>query len=114
MTIFFELLNEIDRYLIGVSSDRDLESWVVANLQRILDSGDTGATHLANEVDALFIDMGESIIDQATLINRLDSLVRKARTLAFEFAESTVLIRNEIAGTSDTVSFHIESMFTPA
>lgn len=48
------------------------------------------AIRLANEVDVSFIETGEGIIDRATLNNRLDALVREARTFQFEFAEAGV------------------------
>jgi hypothetical protein len=103
MAVLFELLNEIDSYLIGRSSDRYLESWVVANLQRILDSGDSKAIHLANEVDVSFIELGEGIIDWVALNDRFDALARTARTHSFEFTESTTSTRNDIAGANDTI-----------
>jgi hypothetical protein len=81
MSVLFELLNEIDHYLTGRSSDRYLESWVVTNLQRILDSGDNVAIRLANEVDVSFIETGEGIIDWATLKDRLESLTRQPRSV---------------------------------
>lgn len=81
MSVLLELLNEIDHYLIGLSSDRHLESWVVSNLQRVLDSGDTVAIRLANEVDVSFIEAGEGIIDWAVLKDRLESLMREPRSV---------------------------------
>ena len=53
MSLLSELIDEIDRYTGSEASDRDLETWLVSNLQRILDSGEARAIQLANEVDAL-------------------------------------------------------------
>jgi hypothetical protein len=78
MSALLDLLHEVDRYLTGASNDRDLEAWVVGNLQRILDSGDATTIHLANEIDALFVEVGEGIIDQPLLKDRLQSLKREA------------------------------------
>jgi hypothetical protein len=75
-----ELIDNIEHYLKGVLSDDDLEGWVVANLQRALDSGDTKALHLVNEIDASFVEVGEGIISQEDLRNRLHDLVREVRT----------------------------------
>ncbi len=105
MSVLFELLNEIDRYLIGVSSDRYLESWVVSNLQRILDSGDTGAICLADEVDASFIEVGEGIIDLTILHRRFDDLVRDARPIPFEFGEPPYLTQpTSVSSTHSTIT----------
>jgi hypothetical protein len=75
-----ELIDNIEHYLKGVLSDDDLEGWVVANLQRALDSGDTKALHLVNEIDASFVEVGEGIISQEDLRNRLHDLVREVKT----------------------------------
>ena len=81
MSLRSELIDKIEHYLAGKSRDRDLESWVVANLQRALDSGDATALHLVNEVDASFIEVGEGIIDQSELNARLNNLVREVKAL---------------------------------
>ena len=81
MSLRSELIDKIEHYLAGKSRDRDLESWVVANLQRALDSGDATAIHLVNEVDASFIEVGEGIIDQSELNARLNNLVREVKAL---------------------------------
>lgn len=80
-SLLSEILDKIDSYLTGASNDRQLEGWIVANLQRILDSGDTVAIRLADEVDASFIDVGEGIIDQTILHRRFDDLVGNARPM---------------------------------
>ena len=80
MLIVYELLEKIERYLDSSFSDSQLETWVVSNLQRILDSGDAEAIHVANEVDASFVELGEDIIDRPTLIERLRTLATEAST----------------------------------
>ena len=75
-----ELLGKMAWFLDGYCSDRDLETWVVAYLQRILDSGDVTAIHLANEIDASFVELGEGIIDPPTFNKHLRSLVTEAGT----------------------------------
>ena len=74
-----EIVEKIDSYLNGLSSDRELEGWIVANLQRILDSGDTEAVRLADEIDASFVELGEGIMDQTTIRSRLGALEQAAR-----------------------------------
>ena len=112
--LLLELLDSIDRYLIGISGVHDLEEWVVANLQRILDSGDDEAIRLVNEVDASLVEMGEGLIDPVTLHSHLDTLVREARTISSDFAESAILTRNDSESTSDSISWKMEEQaFTP-
>ena len=66
-----ELLNRIDSYLLLHCTLRDLEAWLLSNLQRILDSGEEAAIELANEVDADFVQLGEGLIDELTFRERL-------------------------------------------
>jgi hypothetical protein len=80
MSLRSELIDKVENYLTGKSSDRELEGWVVANLQRALDSGDTKALHLVNEIDASFIEVGEGIISREDLRNCLYDLVREVKT----------------------------------
>lgn len=116
MALYFELLEKLRQYLAGKSSDRDLEVWLVAHLQRILDSGDGTAIGLANEIDAAIVEVGEGIIHRATLYSRLYALVHNTPTLKFEFAEAAVAVtsgRNDVTGTNDTVSVDISHMLIP-
>jgi hypothetical protein len=80
MSLRSDLIDKVEHYLTGKSSDRELEGWVVANLQWILNSGDTVAIHLADEVDASFVEVGEGIIDRAELRSRLNDLVSEVKT----------------------------------
>jgi hypothetical protein len=80
MSLRSELVDKVERYLAGKFSDRELEGWVVANLQRILNSGDTLAIHLADEVDVSFVEVGEGIISREELRHRLNSLVCEVKT----------------------------------
>jgi hypothetical protein len=80
MSLRSELIDRVEHYLKGVLSDDDLEDWVVANLQRTLNSGDAKALHLINEIDASFIEVGEGIISREELRSRLNSLVREVET----------------------------------
>jgi len=63
--MFIDLLEEIDRYLCRVTTLQDLETWLLENLQRILNSGDVQAMTLANQLDADLIDLREGLLDTA-------------------------------------------------
>jgi hypothetical protein len=100
-----EILDQIDSYLTGASSDRQLEGWIVANLQRFLDSGDTEAIRLADEIDASFIEVGEGIIDQTILQRRFDDLLSEARFIPFEFGEPAHLTQlTSVSSTRGTIT----------
>ena len=79
MALRWELLDKIDCYLTGASNECELEGWVVGHLQLILNSGETETIRLADEIDASFIEVGERIIDEATLRHRLSKLVADIR-----------------------------------
>ena len=74
MSLLSELLDELNKYLTGGSSGDRLEDWVVGHLQLILDSRDTRAIGIANEIDACFVELGEGIIDLAAFNDRLSGL----------------------------------------
>ncbi|MBI2909151.1 MAG: hypothetical protein HYX92_16015 [Chloroflexi bacterium] len=70
-----ELLNRIYDYVMGRSTLAGLETWLLSNLQEILDSGDDKAIHVANQLDADLVELGEGLIDEATFRQRLEALI---------------------------------------
>ena len=70
-----KLLDSIQGYLNGDFSLQSLESWLLAYLQRILDSGDKKAIALANEIDADLVELGEGLIDEIVLREHLQSCI---------------------------------------
>ena len=96
-----DFLDRMDSFLVGDPSDRGLESWVVVNLQRILDSEDKLAIDLVNAVDVNLIRLHDEIIDLAEFHTALDSLVRAARIKNFKFVEVAVSDHDVIEATSD-------------
>ncbi|HKZ50152.1 MAG TPA: hypothetical protein VJ256_00120 [Dehalococcoidia bacterium] len=83
-----QVLNYIERYLIGRCSLRDLEIWLLSNLQTVLDSDDEAAIRVADEVDADLVWLGEGLIDEATLRERLQSYVELHGTISVGFYET--------------------------
>ena len=81
MSLLAELLCQINNYLEGISSDDDLEDWIVANIQRSMDTGDATASRILDEVDVSFVELGEGIIDLAEFNERLASLSEESRAL---------------------------------
>lgn len=82
-----QLVNCIYHYLIGDRSLEDLETWLLSNLQEILDSHDETAIELANKVDVDLVELGEGLIDQAILSERLESYLTLRET-KFVFSET--------------------------
>ena len=63
----------MDSYLLLHCTRRELETWLLSNLQRILDSGEEAAIDLANKVDADLVELGEGLMDELTFRERLQS-----------------------------------------
>jgi len=97
-----ELLNHIDACLLLRCTVRDLETWLVSNLQRILDSGDSHVVEIANRVDADLVELDEGLIDEMTLRERLDSYVKACSTITATFFETERTINNHTTATTET------------
>lgn len=100
--MFSQLLNRIDSYLVLRSTVRDLETWLLSNLQQILNSGDKELIELANKVDADFMELGEGLVDEATLRNRFDSYIRTYNTIPINFFEAKTTVNDQATSTSET------------
>ena len=103
-----ELLNQIDSYLTLRSTIRDLETWLVSNLQQILDSGDDNAIEVANRVDADLVELGEGLVDEATLRERFSSYILDYNTIAISFCEAESTTSAHISAASETFSDQVE------
>lgn len=97
-----ELLNHIDIYLILRCTVRDLETWLMSNLQQILDSGDTQTIEIANSVDADLVELNEGLIDEVILRERLDSYVRAYNTIPVSFFETERTTSDQATATTET------------
>lgn len=75
--LLHSLLEQIKRYLVGKIDRQDLERWLLSYLQVILDSGDRDTIHLANQVDGLFVELGEQIISEQAFRESLHNLTRR-------------------------------------
>ncbi len=74
MTLLSEMLDKINGYLSGAYSDDELEGWIVSNIQRSMDLGDATTSHILDEVDVSFVELGEGIITLAEFKERLAQL----------------------------------------
>ncbi len=66
-----KLLEKVWLYLNGDRTLEYLETWVLSNLQIILDSGDAEAIEIANKLDADLVELGEGLLAEKTLRNNL-------------------------------------------
>ncbi|MCD6599649.1 MAG: hypothetical protein J7L19_03660 [Dehalococcoidia bacterium] len=82
--MFNELLNQIEGHQNTDSTLRDLQTWLLSNLQNILDSGDTVAIDIANQIDADLVQLGEDVIDEKTLQERLERYRSSMETILID------------------------------
>ena len=105
MVLAMEIAERVTGYLLGENAKDELESWLLVNLQRILESKDTEAINIANEVDVLLVELGEGIIEPMGFRRRLASLIEGADKVP------TGVVELEVATGSDksvTLSVVIE------
>lgn len=82
-----QLLNHIDCYLVEECSLQELETWILSNLQDILDSGDCDAIAVANQVDVDLVELRENLIDEVTLRERFENYITVRKTVPVTFSE---------------------------
>ena len=62
-----KIIEELRYYVKGRANAEALEQWLLAHYQLILDSGERDAINLCNEINALFIELGEDVISREEL-----------------------------------------------
>ena len=90
MILAKEIAERINGYLLGENAKDELESWLLTNLRRILESKDTEAIEIANEVDVLLVELGGAIIDPMVFRRKIASLSEGADKVRTGVAELTV------------------------
>ena len=88
------LINALVQYLGGARSTSELEEWLVCNLQGFLDSGDSGAIEMANEVDALLVETSEGLISEDQLRHSISTILAQ---------KGTPLVRDSSASTNAVI-----------
>ncbi len=86
--MFRQIAGEVQRYLLGSSSLMELEAWVVANTQRIIESGDPRALYVANQIDADIIDLGERSLDEVEFKTKLRNYIGMNETIHVELGQA--------------------------
>lgn len=103
-----QVLNYVNDYLNSHCTLRDLQTWLLSNLQRILDSGDEAAIEVANQIDADLVEFGEGLIDETAVRERIESYVRFRETIPFVFSEIEHPATTHATAAAETIKNHLE------
>jgi hypothetical protein len=76
------LLSHLETYLNDGCPLQELERWLVAHLQEILDARDQAAIELANQIDAALVEFSAGVLDEVALRQQLDGLLRLEKTIS--------------------------------
>lgn len=72
-----ELLAEIGRYVAGESGVNDLQGWLVAHLQAIVESSDQVAIKVANQLDVDLIHLTDGVVSEQSVWEHLVEVIRE-------------------------------------
>lgn len=75
-----ELIVQINQYLNGSTSIKDLQSCLLRNLQAILDSRDQRDISVADALDVALIRLSDGLIEEREVWEQLAAIVRKHET----------------------------------
>ena len=97
---------------MGRTSVRDLETWLISNLQDILDSRDQDSIKLANAIDADLIELADGRIAEdsfrARIAAYLKSLDTVSLTASTTYSTTTVRAAATTSGDIGTVTEWVE------
>ena len=77
------IIEELEKYVVGSSRERDLERWVISNYQQILDSGEESAAMLASEINALFVEQSEDLVSKEEMQHTFEEILRRERSTVY-------------------------------
>ena len=103
-----QLLNYANHYLNGYCTLRDLQTWLLSNLQGILDSSDKTAIEVVNQIDADLVELGEGLIDEAGVRERIESYARFGETIPSAFFETEYPATTHVTAAAETIRDHLE------
>ena len=82
------LLAHLETYLNDGCPLQEVERWLVAHLQEILDSREQAAIEFTNQVDAALVEFAAGVLDEVELRQRLDGLLRLEKTISLVLPSS--------------------------
>lgn len=97
------LLSRVHDYLIGLSTIRELETWLLSHLQEILDTADQKGTELANQIDADLVELGEGVITASVFYDRLQNYYLATMTTSASFSGSVEGTRVHACTSAETI-----------
>lgn len=106
--MYGQLLNQIRLYLDGQVPIADLETWLIANLNDILSSGNKDAEHIANELDADLVWLQEGLITESEFRTRAEKLINpismtSSNVTSFETTGQWLPVSGEFAMVTERV-----------
>jgi hypothetical protein len=107
-----QVLNYVYKYLNGQWTLKDIQTWLLSNLQRILESGDEAAIEVANQIDADLVELSEGLIGEMEVQARLENYVRFGETIPFYLFETEHPITTHATVTAETFRSHLEVLGT--
>lgn len=103
-----QVLNYVYKYLNGQWTLKDIQTSLLSNLQRILESGDEVAIEVANQIDADLVELSEGLIDEVEIQERLVSYVRFGETIPFSLFETERPSATHATVATETFRNHLE------
>ena len=82
-----QLVTALSRFLNGVSTLDSLQDWLLSHLQAILDSDDALVIQAADDLDAALMQLGEQLLDEATLLSRVKSWEACLQTISVDVSD---------------------------
>ena len=105
-----EFVGSLNRFVSGSASVVDFQEWLLANLQSIMESGDSDLMEAADELDADLVQLGEALLDEATLFTRAMLWIEKLQTIPLQVvaqgasAASATTVAGSNAGETTTLA----------
>ena len=96
------LLKHLDNFLLGSETVEDIEVWLTANLDEILDSRDALLVDLANNLESDLIEYGEDVLNEETLRDRIHSYYKGLTTIVNEASSETSV--TEVGSSTETLN----------
>ena len=84
-----KLITALSQFLAGASPLEDLQSWVLSNLQTVLESGDSAAIDAVNALDADFVELGEQVMEYSYFIGSVERWINRLQTVPLEIPSNT-------------------------
>jgi len=103
-----QILNSVYDYLNGYRTLKDLQTWLLSNLQRILESGDEAAIEVANQIDTDLVELSEGLIDEMEVQGRIENYVRFGETIPFSLFETERPVTTHATVAAETFRNHLE------